>query len=239
MYVCVCMGVCCIGPNEGISMCNVEGNMKIHWEAPASLKTELLSGNLAPLVSIFFLGLRGVFHVVLSHIVDCAGKVSLRFPARLQWLKGRRQSWKDYATCLQVLSMLCTTGFCTELHTVEAGNEYALSLKSPIILRWSRCVWWLHRYWPSALKTTVSSNHLCLGGSDLRFNAALPLHAFCTQVQVNFRNGLTHLFLLPLAPAMWRDFASRTNIVNNSSARIMARDPMLGRAKQCRQVFRS
>lgn len=127
--------------------------------------------------------------------------------------------------------MLCTTGFCTELHTVEAGNEYALSPKSPIIVRWSRCVWWLQLYSPSALKTTVSSNHLCLGGSDSRFNAVLPLHAFCTQVQVNFRNGLTHLFPLPLPPAMWRDFESRTNIVNNSSARVMARDPVLGSSK--------
>lgn len=124
--------------------------------------------------------------------------------------------------------MLCTTGFCTELHTLEAGNEYALSLKSLIIVRWSRCVWWLQRYLPSALKSTVSSNHLCLGGSDWRFNATLPLHAFCTQVQVNFRNGLTHLFPLPFPPAMWREFESRTNIVHNSSARIVARDPVLG-----------
>lgn len=81
--------------------------------------------------------------------------------------------------------MLCPTGSCTQLHAVE----HALSLKSPTIVRRSRCVWWLQLYSPSALKTAVSSNHLCLGGSDSAFNAALPLHAFCTQVQVNFRNG--------------------------------------------------
>lgn len=68
-------------------------------------------------------------------------------------------------------------------------------------------------------RLSVSSNHLCLGGSDACFNAALPLHAFCTQVQVNFRNGtdpapsLSH-FLLQCEEI----FKTRTNIVNNSSA---------------------
>lgn len=105
MYVCVCMGVCCIGPNEGISMCNVEGNMKIHWEAPASLKTELLSGNLAPLVSIFFLGLRGVFHVVLSHIVDCAGKVSCVFQRVCS-------DWKDADNLERTMQHVCRCYQC-------------------------------------------------------------------------------------------------------------------------------
>lgn len=81
--------------------------------------------------------------------------------------------------------MLCPTGSCTELHAAE----YALSLKSLTVVRRRRCVWQLQLYLPPTLKTTVSSNHLWLGGSDSPFNAALHLHAFCTQVQVNFRNG--------------------------------------------------
>ena len=54
---------------------------------------------------------------------------------------------KDYATRQQVYAMLCITGFCRELHTLETGNEYALSVTSPAII-------WIYTVDKAACKIT-------------------------------------------------------------------------------------
>lgn len=77
--------------------------------------------------------------------------------------------------------MLCPTGSCTELHAVRTISEITDCCTPEKMCLTATALF--------ATNSTVSSNHLWLGGSDSPFNAALHLHAFCTQVQVNFRNG--------------------------------------------------
>lgn len=62
-------------------------------------------------------------------------------------------------------------------------------------------------------------------------NVALPLHAVCTKVQVNFRNGTDTPLPSPTSSCNVTKYQTWTNIVNNSSSYMMVQDPPRGRMK--------
>lgn len=223
--------------------------MKIRREAPASAKAERLSGtppesprgwtepsdnrnNLYQSSSGAFEESSMSFFRAHSTVLGCPLAFSGAPAMTLTISKGLCNVSVGVSNAL-------LTGSSTQLHAVE----HALSLKSPTIVRRSRCVWWLQLYSPSALRTAVSSNHLCLGGSDSPFNAALPLHAFCTQVQVNFRNGTSPAPSLSHFLLQCEEILKPGQILLITPQHESWSEPphhsCRGRAKQCRQVFRS
>lgn len=92
----------------------------------------------------FLMGFKGVFHVVISHSVNCArasaGDGSLLWIHRFEFnvytviektSDNLERTMQYVYKCMQ---LVCVTGFCTEFHTLETGNENALTAKSSTII---------------------------------------------------------------------------------------------------------
>lgn len=81
----------------------------------------------------------------------------------------------------------------------------------------------------------ISINQVCQevvggvgGGLTHTLNVDLPLHAVCTRVQVNFRNGTHPPLPSPTSSCNVKGYQTSTNIFNSSSSWVVAPGPPAG-----------